>query len=63
MEVLVPMTLKKILASLTYCEKFEFLPYHTLGKHKWKYMKLKYPLGDTAPASPQHIKRALAFIE
>ena len=55
-------TLKKILAGLNYCEKFEFLPYHTLGKHKWECMKLKYPLGNTSPASPRHIKKALAFI-
>lgn len=50
--------LKKILSGLAYCEKFEFLPYHTLGKHKWKYMKLRYPLRNTPPAGPQHLKRA-----
>lgn len=54
--------LKNILNGLTYCEKFEFLPYHTLGKHKWEYMKLKYPLGNTPPASPQHIKKAQALL-
>ncbi|MFA5388320.1 MAG: pyruvate formate-lyase-activating protein [Candidatus Omnitrophota bacterium] len=50
--------LKKILARLKFCEKFEFLPYHTLGKHKWEYMKLKYPLRNTRPATSQDIKRA-----
>jgi pyruvate formate lyase activating enzyme len=50
--------LKKILAGLACCEKFEFLPYHTLGKHKWEYMKLKYPLRNTPPAGPRHLKRA-----
>lgn len=50
--------LKKILAGLTCCEKFEFLPYHALGKHKWEYMKLKYPLRNTPPAGPQHIRKA-----
>lgn len=54
--------LKKILAGLIYCEKFEFLAYHTLGKHKWKYMKLKYPLRNTPAASPQHLKRASLFL-
>jgi len=54
--------LKKILNGLTYCEKFEFISYHTLGKHKWEYMKLKYPLGNTPPASPQHIKKAQALL-
>jgi pyruvate formate lyase activating enzyme len=55
--------LKKILTVLTCCEKFEFLPYHTLGKHKWEYMKLKYPLPNTPPAIARDIKRALAFIK
>jgi len=50
--------LKKILSKLNYCEKFEFLPYRTLGKHKWECMKLKCPLGNTSPASPKHIKKA-----
>jgi len=50
--------LKKILSGLAYCEKFEFLPYHTLGKHKWECMKLKYPLRNTPPASLQDIERA-----
>ncbi|MDD3905243.1 MAG: pyruvate formate-lyase-activating protein [Candidatus Omnitrophica bacterium] len=54
--------LKKILDGQAHCEKFEFLPYHTLGKHKWECMKLKYPLGDTDPASPKDIKKALAGI-
>jgi pyruvate formate lyase activating enzyme len=54
--------LKAILAGLTWCKKFEFLPYHTLGKHKWGCMKLKYPLRNTVPASPQHIKRAQSIL-
>ena len=54
--------LKKILSAFTCCEKFEFLPYHTLGKHKWECMKLKYPLQKTVPASPQHIKKAQSIL-
>ncbi|MBN1354494.1 MAG: pyruvate formate lyase-activating protein [Candidatus Omnitrophica bacterium] len=56
-------SLKRILAWLKYCEKFEFLPYHTLGVHKWKYMKLKYPLHGIAPASPQQIKKARLMLK
>jgi pyruvate formate lyase activating enzyme len=55
--------LKKILTGLTYCEKFEFLPYHTLGKHKWEYMKLKVPLSNTPAARPQDLKKAAACIK
>jgi pyruvate formate lyase activating enzyme len=54
--------LKKILSGLSCCEKFEFLPYHTLGKHKWEFMELKYPLPGTLPASPQHLKKAQALL-
>ncbi len=55
--------LKQILAGLTGLKKFEFLPYHSLGKYKWESLKLKYPLGNTLPASPQDLKRALTFIQ
>jgi pyruvate formate lyase activating enzyme len=54
--------LKKILTGLKYCERLEFLPYHTLGRHKWEYMKLKYPLRNTAPASAQDLKKAQALL-
>jgi pyruvate formate lyase activating enzyme len=54
--------LKNILAGLTCCEKFELLPYHTLGKHKWECMKLKYPLGNTPPANLQDLKKAQALL-
>ena len=50
--------LNKILAGLDCCEKFEFLPYHTLGKHKWKHMNLKYPLEGVSPANTRHIESA-----
>jgi pyruvate formate lyase activating enzyme len=50
--------LKKILSGLKFCEKFEFLSYHTLGKHKWECMKFKYSLRNTSPASLQDIKKA-----
>jgi len=50
--------LKTILSKLKYCKKFEFLPYHALGKHKWQYLGLKYPLGNTRPATPSDIKKA-----
>jgi len=50
--------LKEILSGLKYCEKFEFLPYHTLGKHKWVHLGLKYSLGKLLPATEKNINKA-----
>lgn len=54
--------LKKILAGLNWCKKFEFLPYHTLGRHKWDRMKFTYPLRATPSAGPQHLKKAYLLL-
>lgn len=43
---------------LKYCSNFEFLPFHTLGKHKWGYLGLTYPLENKRPACAKDIKRA-----
>lgn len=37
-------------------ERIDLLPYHTLGKHKWELLGLKYELEDINPPSPQNIK-------
>ncbi|MFH1478262.1 MAG: pyruvate formate-lyase-activating protein [Candidatus Omnitrophota bacterium] len=50
--------LKEILSTLRYCKNFEFLPYHTLGNHKWSHLGLKYRLKDTPPAAKEDIKKA-----
>jgi len=54
--------LKTILSNLKYCEKFEFLPYHTVGRHKWETLSLKYPLGRFRPATVKDIKAAERII-
>jgi len=50
--------LKEILFGLKYCERFEFLPYHMLGKHKWEGLRLKYALNGIPGATPKDIRKA-----
>ncbi len=50
--------LKQMLSQFTFCQKFEFLPYHTLGKHKWKLMGLDYSLNNTSTATSEDVKKA-----
>jgi len=56
-------SLKVILSGLKHCKKFEFLPYHRLGSHKWGHLGLKYPLKKVPAASPRDIERAQALID
>lgn len=50
--------LKDFLHSLNNIQKFEFLPYHTMGKYKWENLNLKYELEGIPSASEEDIERA-----
>lgn len=50
--------LGKLVRGKRHCRNFEFLPYHTLGKHKWEHLGLNYPLKDKRAATAEDIKRA-----
>ena len=50
--------LKDFLHSLNNIQKFELLPYHTMGKYKWENLNLKYELEGIPSASEEDIKRA-----
>ncbi|MDD5165832.1 MAG: pyruvate formate-lyase-activating protein [Candidatus Omnitrophica bacterium] len=50
--------LGKLVRSFRHCVNFEFLPYHTLGKHKWEHLGLTYLLKDIKVATAKDIKRA-----
>lgn len=44
--------------TLRHMEKFEFLPYHTMGVHKWEELGAEYTLRDIPPAEDADVLRA-----
>ena len=36
------------------------LPFHQMGRFKWKYLGLEYKLDDVQPPSPDAVERACA---
>ena len=50
--------LAEFIKCLKNVNKIELLPYHTMGKHKWESLGLKYQLEDIPPASQSDIKHA-----
>ena len=50
--------LKIFISSLKNVKKVEFLPYHDMGKYKWKKLGLKYDLENIRPATDLDLKRA-----
>jgi pyruvate formate lyase activating enzyme len=47
-------------AGLGNVERVDVLPFHQMGRFKWKELGLAYRLGDTAPPSPEAVERACA---
>ncbi len=45
-------------ASLGNVERVEVLPFHQLGRYKWRRLGLEYTLADTPPPTEDEIKRA-----
>lgn len=42
--------------SLKTLERFQILPYHTLGVFKWEKAGIDYPLNDVVPPTAEHVK-------
>ena len=54
--------LKEFLKTIN-VEKFEFLPYHDLGKYKWEKLGLPYELEDVRLASNKDVEKAKKIME
>lgn len=50
--------LKDFIGKLKTVEKIELLPYHDMGKYKWKKLGFNYSLDDVINANSEDIKRA-----
>lgn len=49
--------LKAFVNSLNTVQRIELLPYHDMGKYKWRKLGLKYPLDGIKIATDDDIKR------
>ena len=47
-------------AGLGNVERVDVLPFHQMGRFKWKELGLDYRLGDTTPPSAETVERACA---
>ncbi|MCI8273664.1 MAG: pyruvate formate lyase-activating protein [Clostridia bacterium] len=50
--------LRDFIDSLKTVEKVQVLPYHNMGRYKWKKLELNYPLEGVADATEEDVERA-----
>lgn len=55
--------LKNFIKSLKTVQKVEILPYHSMGKYKWKKLGLKYDLENIPDATSEDVERAKNILE
>ena len=48
-------------AGLGNVERVDVLPFHQMGRYKWKQLGLTYALGDVEPPSTEVIERTLSI--
>lgn len=52
--------LARFTASLGNVERVDVLPFHQMGRFKWKELKLNYTLNDIQPPTVEAVERACA---
>ena len=55
--------LKEFLDTLTNIENIEVLPYHNMGKYKWKELGDTYELEDVVPPTLKDVEKAKEILE
>ena len=55
--------LKDFIDSLKTVKKVELLPYHNMGKYKWKQVGASYSLENVAPATAEDIEKAKNILQ
>ncbi|MGL6105424.1 pyruvate formate-lyase-activating protein [Romboutsia sp.] len=55
--------LGEFVGSLNNVDRFEILPYHTMGVHKWESMGIDYQLKDVPDATQEDVNKAAEIVE
>ena len=55
--------LGEFVSTLNNVDRFEFLPYHSIGVHKWESMGLNYELKHIEDATSEDVAKASEIVE